>query len=124
MTMAWRGVLVALAAFNILIGLTFLILPAEAALGFYLAPLGLQGMATLRADFTAFFVVGGASALLAAVRNIRAPLLVPGALLGIALTGRVVSVVADGAAPTAWPPMLVEAAMIIALGFAYRSARA
>lgn len=123
MTMPWRVAVGAIAIFNIAIGLGFLIDPAGSALRFYLAPLGTQGMATLRADFPAFFIVGGGGALLAALRAIRAPLLVPIALLGVALTGRLVSLVADGAPPTAFPPMAAEAVMIALLGLAWRGGR-
>lgn len=124
MNAMWRSVVGGIAVLNILIGLAFLIFPAEVALSFYLAPLGIQGMATLRADFTAFFVVGGTGALVAAMSDSRVPLLVPITLLGVALTGRLVSLVADGTAPTAVAPMLAEAAMIALLGFAWRGARA
>jgi hypothetical protein len=120
----WRFAIGAVAIFNIAIGLGFLLDPAGSALRFHLVPLGTQGMATLRADFPAFFIVVGGGALFAAVRGIRAPLLVPIALLGVAFAGRVVSLVADGAPPTAFPPMVAEAVMIALLGLAFRSARA
>ena len=123
MSALWRIAIGAVAVFNILLGLAFLIAPAEVALRFFLAPLGTQGMATLRADFASFFLVGGSAALLGAVRRARSPLLVPIALIGVALTGRVVSLVADGVGPAALAPMLVEAAMIALLVLGYRSAR-
>lgn len=107
--------------FNIVIGLAFLLDPATAGQRFFLAALGTQGLATMRADFTAFFVVGGACALLGARRGDRAPLLVPMALLAVALTGRAVSLVADGAPSSAVPPMIVEAAMIAILALAARA---
>ncbi len=121
MSRPWRAVVGAIGVFNLLIGLAFLILPAEMALGFYVTPLGIQGMATLRADFAAFFCVGGGAALLAAARSVHAPLLVPIALLGVALVGRLVSLIADGAASTAFAPMLAEAVMITLLALARRS---
>lgn len=120
----WQVAIGLVALFNIAIGLGFLIDPAGSALRFFLAPLGIQGMATLRADFTAFFVVGGVSALIAVVRRDRTPLLVPIALIGVALAGRCISLVADGATPTAYPPMIAEAVMITLLALGYRSARA
>lgn len=124
MSLTWRIVVAGIAIFNVLIGIGFLIDPAGSALRFFLAPLGTQGMATLRADFTAFFVVGGGFALYAAWRRAAYPLYVPVALLASALIGRVVSLAADGAAPTAFPPMAVEAAMIALLLLACRNARA
>jgi hypothetical protein len=56
-------------------------------------------MATLRADFPGFFITGGTFALIGAVQKDGRALLVPMLLLAIALTGRCVSLVADGARP-------------------------
>ena len=105
--------------FNIVVGLGFLIQPAQAALSFFLMRLGTQGMATLRADFTSFFVTGGLFAVAAAWRGQRSLLLVPLALLSVALAGRAVSLLADGMPATAYPPMMIEALMIslLALGW-------
>lgn len=43
-----------------LIGFNFLLMPAEAGAGFGLSPNGTAGLAVLRADFPAFFIVGAA----------------------------------------------------------------
>lgn len=109
------------AVFNIVIGLGFLFNPAELASQFFLIPDGGQGMATLRADFPGFFITGGAFAMIGAVQRDARALLVPMLLLAIAITGRCVSLLADGVAPTAFPPMLVEAVMIGLLALARRS---
>lgn len=101
--------------FNVVIGLSFLTRPADMAAKFYLAPYGSQGLATIRADFTAFFLVGGLFALLGAWRADPAPLRVPLLLLAIALFGRSVSLVLDGVAPSAFPPMFAEAVMVLIL---------
>ena len=42
-----------------LIGLGFLVMPESSAADFALLPDGVPGLAVLRADMTAFFVVGG-----------------------------------------------------------------
>ena len=42
-------------------------------------------------------------------------------LLAIAISGRTISLALDGAAPTAYPPMIAEAVMIVALLLARRS---
>ena len=81
----------------------------------YSDSLGSQGLATLRADFTAFFLVGGLFALLGAWRADPAPLKVPALLFAIALSGRTLSLVMDGVAPSAFPPMIVEAVMLLVL---------
>ncbi len=107
-------------AFNVLLGLGFLIDPAQAGLRFFILSLGTQGLATMRADFTAFFVTGGGFAVVAAWRAWRTPLLVPVSLLGIAISGRAISLIADGAPGTAFPPMVVEALMILILAIGWR----
>lgn len=116
-----RAVVALVGLFNLALGLSFLFDPAQAGLRFFVTSLGTQGMATLRADFTALFVTGAIFALLGAWRTWRTPLLIPLLLLGIAITGRVVSLVADGAPPHAFPPMVAEAVMIVLLVLGWRS---
>lgn len=116
-----RGVIGLIGLFNIVIGLGFLLDPGKLAGQFFLSPMGQQGMATLRADFPGFFITGGVFALIGAVKKDGDALLVPLLLLTIAIIGRAVSLVLDGTAPTAWPPMIAEAVMIAALLLARRS---
>jgi len=96
----------------ILIGLAFLFQPAQMAALFFIEAQGSQGFATIRADLTAFFVVGGLFATLGAVRQDPELLKVPLLLLAIALLGRTVSLVVDGRGPEAIQPMVVEALFI------------
>lgn len=107
--------------FNIVIGLGFLFDPAALAAQFFLIPDGSQGMATLRADFPGFFITGGSFALIGAVQKDARALLVPMLLLVVAITGRAVSLLADGAPATAFPPMAAEAVMIAVLSLARRT---
>ena len=116
-----RSLVAAIALFNIAIGLGFLFNPAGLAAQFFLIPDGGQGMATLRADFPGFFITGGTFALIGAVQKDGRALLVPMLLLLVAITGRCVSLLADGAPPTAFPPMAAEAVMISVLALARRS---
>ncbi len=116
-----RALVALVGLFNVALGLSFLFDPAQAGLRFFITSLGTQGMATMRADFTAFFVTGAVFALVGAWRAWRTPLLVPLLLLSIAIGGRVVSLVADGAPPHAFPPMIVEAVMILLLVLGWRS---
>jgi hypothetical protein len=96
----------------ILIGLAFLIAPAAMGEQFYITAVGSQGLATIRADMTGFFVVGGLFAAMGAWKQDPEPLKVPLLLLAIALFGRTVSLIFDGVGPTAFPPMIVEAVFI------------
>ena len=116
-----RAVVALVGLFNLVMGLGFLLDPARSGLRFFLTPLGTQGMATIRADFTAFFVTGAIFALIGAWRAWRTPLLVPMLLLGIAIAGRVVSLLADGAPSSALPPMAVEGVTILLLALGWRS---
>ena len=106
---------------NIVIGLSFLFNPAKMAAEFALSPLGIQGMATMRADFSAFFLTGAVFSLIGAWRADRRPLMVPLMLLTFALFGRFISIAFDGTAPTTVPPMIAEATMIVLLGLAYKA---
>ncbi|WP_199554954.1 DUF4345 family protein [Sandaracinobacteroides hominis] len=118
--MLMRLVVALVGLFNIGLGLVFLVHPAEMAAKFSLQPIGSQGLATIRADFTAFFLVGGLFAILGAWKMSAEPLKVPILLLAIALFGRTVSLVFDGVAPTAFPPMITEGVMIAILVAAQR----
>lgn len=97
----------------VLIGLGFLIQPDNSATGFGLAARGAQGLSTLRADMTAFFVVGGGAMIWGAWKRNGELLLVPAALFGIAFTGRAVSLFADGFYEGWWTGMTVEALVVI-----------
>ncbi len=121
MVAVMRAVTGLVGLFNAMIGLAFLLVPEKLAGGFFLAPLGTQGLATLRADFTGFFIGASAFALVGAWRADARPLAVPIVMLGLALTGRVVSLFGDGMAPTATPPMLIEMLMIVLLALAART---
>ena len=107
--------------FNVTIGLGFLLAPQKLAAAFFLCPVGTQGLATLRADFTGFFVGASIFALIGAWRSDPRALAVPLVMLGLALFGRIVSIVGDGMAPTALPPMIVEIVMIVLLAVGART---
>lgn len=104
--------------FNIVIGLSFLFSPAKMAAEFAISPVGTQGMATMRADFPAFFLTVAIFSLIGAWRADRIPLVVPLALMSLALFGRFVSIALDGTAPTTFLPMMVEAVTIGLLSLA------
>ena len=121
---AMRALVALVGLFNLAIGLGFLTDPVRLGAAFFLLPNGIQGLATMRADFTAFFVTGGVFALLGAVRGRPEPLAVPLILLAIALSARFVSLAVDGVSPTAFQPMAAEAVMIAILFAGRRMLRA
>jgi hypothetical protein len=95
-----------------LIGLGFFFQPETTGANFALLPNGIPGLAVMRADMSAFFVVGGGCMIWGAWKRNGELLLVPAALFGIAFTGRLVTAVVDGTTPQFWLPMLVEAATV------------
>jgi hypothetical protein len=98
-----------------LIGLGFLFAPLVFAPLFYIEPVGSQGLASIRADFSGFFIGGGLFALIGAWTGRARPLVVPMVLLAIALFGRFVSLIVDGMGPGAILPMVAEAVMLAIL---------
>lgn len=106
---------------NIVLGLGFLLVPDKMAQGFFLMPVGSQGLASLRADFTGFFIGAATFALIGAWRADPRPLLVPLVMLGLALAGRTLSLVVDGVGPEAIGPMVIELVMLVLLITARRS---
>ncbi len=87
--------------------------PAEAAAQLGVAASGPLGLATIRADMGGFFGAGGLFALMAAVKGHGGMLLPPVVLIGLALTGRLVTVAVNGFAPEVGPPMAIEAVLLV-----------
>lgn len=97
----------------VLIGGSFLIDPVGQGGDFGLEPRGNQGLSTIRADFAAFFGVSGGALILSAWKQRGDMLLVAAALMGIALTGRAVSLALDGTYEGWQMPMAVEALTVV-----------
>jgi hypothetical protein len=110
-----RFAVVAVGLLNVVLGLLFLLLPEWMGAEFYITPIGSQGLATIRADFPGFFLTCGGFAMWGALMRYADEQRVPIVLLSIALFGRVVSLILDGAGPSALPPMILEAVMIAIL---------
>jgi len=119
-----RFVLTALAMISgivcVLIGFGFFFVPDTAGASFALLPDGIPGLAAIRADMTAFFLVGGGCMIWGAWKRNGELLMVPAALFAIAFAGRLVTALVDGATPHFWLPMLGEGAMVIVTGLASR----
>lgn len=112
MRLILTALLFALGLLFLFLGAGFLFNPATAGGDFGLTPDGTMGLASLRADFTAFFIVGGGCMIWGAWKRKGDPLLVSAALFGIAIIGRAVNLVALGAYDGFWQPMLVEAVTV------------
>lgn len=106
--------------FNLLLGIGFLVDPTGLGATFKLIPDGPGGLAVLRADLTAFFLVAGGSQLWGGWRRNGDLLLVPALLFGIAFTGRAVSAMLDGTAEGFAMPMAIEALQVVLAIAAWR----
>ena len=109
--------------FGLAFGIWFYTDTAAAAAAFFVQPQGNAGLATLRADMSAFFLVSGVWALYAAWRARGTALLVPAALYGIAISGRAVNLLAAGSHEGAAIPMAVEALLVALSLLGYRHLR-
>jgi hypothetical protein len=108
------GVLALLVAARLWIG------PEAPAAALGLKADGLLGLATLRADVGGFFAAGGLFALAGAIRGEGRLLTPPAVLLGLALTGRILTVAVDGYAAPMLPPMIIEFVLVAILLIARR----
>lgn len=99
--------------FYAILGVGFLFDPAGSGAEFGLMAHDAHGLTTLRADFTAFFVVAGGCMIWGGWARKGDPLLVTAALMVLALAGRFVGLATDGSFAGFWPPMVVEAVTAI-----------
>lgn len=121
MHLVLSAIIALFALFNIIVGVGFLINPAQAGGDFGLSVLGNAGTSALRADFTAFFFVAALFMAWGAWRRRGELLLAPLALFAIAFTGRLIDLVALGEYDGWWIPMSVEMAHIVVLALAIRA---
>ena len=111
-----------LGLFDLLVGLSFLVDPVAtaASTGFSIKPTSITGIATIRADMTAFFCVSAVCMMVGAWRGNADLLLVPAALFGTAMVVRILSVLIDGPGPGYLMPIIVEALHFVLLMIAWR----
>ena len=110
----------AVGGLGLLAAVMFLLGTEPAAAKFGLQPVGPLGLASLRADLFGLFATVGVLSLLGAVRNRGDLLLAPLILIGLALSGRTISLLMTGPAPDLIPPMVVEAVLIGILALGHR----
>ena len=120
MRVVLTGLIFAAGLLFLFLGLGFLLDPVASGTDFGLGASTAQGLATMRADMTAFFVVAAVCMMVGAWRRNGDLLLVPAGLFGIALLGRCVGLAVDGPWDGFWTPMLVEGVMVILLLIASR----
>ncbi len=113
-----RGGTLLVGVLFLLISAAFLFHPAIAAPEFGLSPVGNQGMASLRVDMTSLFAALAALFVWGGWKSDRRALNFAAGLMALALVGRTLSLVLDGAYAGWWRPGLVELAGL-AFAFAY-----
>lgn len=108
--------------FDLFMGLSFFMDPVTAAAGssFAIAPLNATGIATLRADMTAFFCVSGVAMMWGAWRRNADLLVVPAALFGTAMVIRSFTALTVGTGPDFLLPIIVEAVHFVLLMAAWK----
>ena len=92
----------------IFIGFGFLTDPLTAGAGFGLSAEGAHGLTSMRADFTSFFMVSGASLIWGAIARRRDPLIIGALLMLVTLAVRLVALAIDGSFEGYITPMIVE----------------
>jgi len=108
--------------FDLMMGVNFFIDPqaAAAGAGFSVAPINPTGLATIRADMTAFFVVSGLAMMWGAWRRNADLLVVPAGLFGMAMVIRILTALTVGPGPDYLLPIAVEAVHFVLLLAAWK----
>ncbi|HEX5378717.1 MAG TPA: hypothetical protein VFW47_09080 [Phenylobacterium sp.] len=110
-----RILLGAVGVLAVLLALRIWVNPVAAGAALGVEGRGGLGLATLRADVAGFFGAAGALALAAAVRDDRRLVTAPLVMIGLALTGRLITVALGGLEPAQVPPIVVEAVLVVVL---------
>lgn len=121
MHLVLSAIIALLAILDVIVGVGFLVNPAQAGGDFGLSAPGNAGTSALRADFTAFFLVAALFMGWGAWRRRGELLLAPLALFVIAFTGRLINLLVEGNYEGWWTPMAVEMAHIVVLALAIRA---
>ena len=123
MMLAMRIVLGALGLLSLMVAARVLADPSAAAVQFGLEVSGALGQATLRADVAALFAVTGGLSVLATLKGDGRSLLGPVCLIGAALAGRLLNLVAAGFTVDQVAPILIEVVVLAVLFAGFRSLR-
>lgn len=113
MALVLRALLFVGGLFFVLMGIGFLLDPVGSGADFGIAPQGTLGLASMRADMTAFFVVAGGCMIWGGWARKGDPLLVTAALMAIAIIGRLYTLIVNGPHDEWFVPIIVEAVTVI-----------
>ena len=115
MQMVMRGLACLVGLVLLAMGIRAQLDPAGAAQSLALAPIGVGGLASVRADLFGLFTGTAVASIYGAIRVRRDFLLVAALIIGIIAAGRVASIFIDGMAPTSVPATLIEVLMVAVL---------
>ena len=104
-----------MAAFFLAMGLLFWFQIDAQTAQFQIKAAGVLGNASIRADFGAFFLSVGIFCGYASWKQSSGAAAAAALLLGLALLGRAMTLILEGSAPGAIPPMVVEAVSVAIL---------
>ncbi len=104
-----------LGLFFFVMGVQFWFALDTQAAQFQIAAVDVLGRASIRADFGSFFLSTGLFCGYAAWKQSGGAAAAAAALLGLALLGRGMTILLEGVAPGAVPPMVVEAVSVAIL---------
>ena len=110
-----RGLIGLIGVLGLLLALQLWLNPALPAAKLGLAATGPLGLASIRADLGGFFAGSSILALIAVIRSQARYLTAPLLFIGLALAGRVLTVVMSGLTPDMVQPMVVEAVLVVVL---------
>lgn len=110
-----------MALFFFFMGTQFWFALDAGAAQFHIEAVNALGRASIRADFGAFFFSFSLFCGYAAWKQCGAAALAAAVLFGLALAGRLVTILMEGAAPGAVPPMVIEAVSVAILLWARAS---
>ena len=110
-----RALVGLMALFFFAMGVLFWVSLDTQAAQFQIQAAGALGNASIRADFGSFFLSAGLFCGYAAWKQHGEAALAAATLFGLALLGRLVTIVLEGAAPGAVQPMVVEAICVAIL---------
>ena len=99
--------------FFIVMGVGFFLDPVGAGADFGILPQGTLGLASVRADMTAFFLVAGGCMIWGGWGRKGDPLLVSASLMGIAIIGRLYTLISDGPHEGWFVPIIVESIAVV-----------
>jgi len=99
----------------LLVALAFWIHPAGPAMRLGISALDGLGVATLRADVAGFFAGAGALSIAGAIQDKARLLTAPLLLVGVALTGRLITAIVWGFESNMASPILIEAGLLVVL---------